>query len=885
MAFTVISFLAVATIIKCHHACSILLDSTIKTHNLTERARADFYRAAHIADSVILNSLIGDHGEAESLFKEFNVSTEALGRDFDEIIALIEKDPFVDKSIAKELLDKMSAAKKQMISQYFPEIAQIYFEIKVDRDADVSSAAKVARTRLSEIAETVLTVASGIETAGAEAYANYVDYLLAQIRQLRNFIIASIIASFILLLPLLILIKKPIKDAQLILQKVKEGQFIDLRSPYKNEIAILLNDVAEIIDRYKEALDEKETMRLEAVKANESKSRFLATMSHEIRTPMNAVIGITEMELIRENVPKSLADSLGKIRASGHVLLGIINDLLDLSKIETGKLELIPGEYDLPSLINDTAQLNIIRIGSKPLEFALEVDPSVPASLIGDSLRIKQILNNILSNAFKYTERGQVTMAVAFTPNESGDNGLLTFRVTDTGQGMSQEDVARLFEEYSRFNQGLNRDTEGTGLGMAITQKLTSMMKGSIAVKSQPGRGSEFTVSLPQLTVRDSNVIGQELAERLSKFTYLDNNFDKNLLFKRNYMPYGSVLVVDDLESNLFVAQGLMAPYGLKIEAVTNGRSALDRVRAGEVYDVIFLDHMMPEMDGLETIGRIRELGYTAPIIALTANAISGNDKMFREHGFDGFISKPIDLRLLDATLNAYVAHRRPHEAKLPESPGTTELASEALAPDSTPLPEIEGLDVAVGLARIGGSRSRYLDLLEVFLRDANGDLAILATVPDDPSLTFFTTRVHALKSALANIGAEALSESSALLEKAGRESDFLTLKGKLPPFHAELTALLGRISENVAQFRAGGSEPPFEPGVADSLTRLLEALKEKDTEAIDDNLAQLRAWPLAPKDSQVVSEIADSILVADFQRAMDSLLAWRSSFNGKNAQ
>jgi signal transduction histidine kinase/CheY-like chemotaxis protein len=873
LAFTVISFRAVGTIINCHHACSILLESTIKTHTLAERARADFYRITQIADNMIMNLYIGDYGAAESLFNEFTISSAVLGGDFDGIIALIEKDPFVDKSIITDLLEKMNAAKKMMTAEYIPELVAIYSAIKADRAADVSGWVKTTRARLSDIAGNVLSVVGGIEIAGNEAYDNYVDYLLAQIDQLRNFIFVSIIGSLALLIPLLVLIKKPVRDAQYVLQQVKEGKFLDLRTPYKNEIALLLNNVADIIDRYKQVIDEKETMRIEAVKANESKSRFLATMSHEIRTPMNAVIGISEMELIRDDLPEDLTNALSKIRNSGHTLLGIINDILDLSKIETGKLELLPAEYDLPSLINDTTQLNVIRIGSKPVEFTLEVEPSVPASLVGDGLRIKQILNNILSNSFKYTERGKITLAVSFAPGGGNGDALLIFRISDTGQGMRQEDIARLFDEYSRFNLSVNRNTEGTGLGMAITRKLTAMMNGTITVESEYGKGSVFTVALPQGVVDAGGVSGAERAARLRKFSFNDDSRGEKLQFQREHMPYGSVLIVDDMETNLFVARGVMTPYGLTIETVTSGFDALNKVRSGKAYDVIFLDHMMPDMDGIETISRLRGMGYKAPIVALTANATVGNDKMFLEHGFDDFISKPIDLRQLDAVLNTYVKGRHADEAKRLHGMEAAVQTKEEVAPQKSALPEIVGVDMAAGIARAGGSQRRYLDLLEVFLRDAQDGFAFLDKTPEESSLHLFTTQVHALKSALANIGSNELSLAASLLENAGRKADMSAIRANLPPFQDKFASLVARIGAIVVSARDGDSEEtPVESNIWEALARLREALQAKDVDEVDSALAHLQAMPLTGKMRQAASEIADFVLTADFQKAADAL-------------
>ncbi|MDR3355230.1 MAG: response regulator, partial [Synergistaceae bacterium] len=667
-----------------------------------------------------------------------------------------------------------------------------------------------------------------------------------------------------------------------------------------------LNNVADIIDSYKRTIDEKETMRVEAVKANESKSRFLATMSHEIRTPMNAVIGISEIALMRGDLPGDLAGSLLKIRNSGHTLLGIINDILDMSKIETGKLELLPAEYDLPSLINDTMQLNVIRIGSKPVEFALEVDPSVPARLVGDELRIKQILNNILSNAFKYTERGKVTLAVSFASGAENGDGSLILRVSDTGQGMRKEDVARLFDEYSRFNLGLNRNTEGTGLGMTITRKLTAMMNGVIEVESEYGKGSSFTVSLPQRTIENAGVIGAEIVSRLRNFTFSDDSRDKKLQLQREYMPYGSILIVDDMESNLFIAQGLMAPYGLKIETVTSGFTALEKVRAGSVYDIIFLDHMMPDMDGIETIRRLRELGYSAPVIALTANATAGNDKMFREHGFDEFISKPIDLRQLDITLNTYVKGRHSEDAQRlhnREAGGAArrnetaerwipheKLKKAELAAEQAPAPRtaglrIKGLDTARGIAMTGGSEANYIEVLTLFCKDSAARLEILKKMPDESGLAAFVTQVHSLKSASASIGAAEISAEAARLEVAGREGNMVFIEEAAPVFSARLEELVEAIRAELANGTDTGARSATGPAPnADYhplLRELAAALEAENTRAVDRLLEELNQKTLDAKTRESLEQISEQVLTAEFDAALEIIAGMTDAKEG----
>jgi len=394
--------------------------------------------------------------------------------------------------------------------------------------------------------------------------------------------------------------------------------------------------------------------------ANQAKSVFLANMSHEIRTPMNAILGIAEIQLHDKTLSAETVDAFGRIYESGGLLLNIMNDILDFSKIEAGKLELVPVRYDIPSLINDTSQMNRLRYESKQIIFTIQVDEKMPRELFGDVLRIKQILNNILSNAFKYTDEGSIIFSVT-AESELGvqdENVTLVFRVSDTGIGMTEEQIGKLFEEYERFNVDNNPTTVGTGLGMSITKRLLGLMVGEISVESKPGKGSVFTVRLPQKRT-NMEVCGAELAEKLQNFSFHNATLTKKTLFLREYMPYGSVLVVDDVDLNLHVAKGLLKPYGLQIDTAESGLEALEKIKSGRVYDIVFMDFMMPKMDGMETTKLIRGLGYKNCIVALTANAIVGQAEMFLANGFDGFISKPIDSRELNFVLNEFIRNKK----------------------------------------------------------------------------------------------------------------------------------------------------------------------------------------------------------------------------------
>ena len=523
-------------------------------------------------------------------------------------------------------------------------------------------------------------------------------------------------------------------------------------------------------------------LKEEAVAANRTKSNFLATMSHEIRTPLNAIIGIAQIEMQDENLPEKHATAFEKIYGSGSSLLGIINDILDMSKIETGKLELNPVEYDMPSLINDAVQLNIVRIGSKRIEFCLVVDENLPSRLLCDELRIKQILNNLLSNAIKYTEKGEVTLSV--NCQAAGEEAMLSFSIKDTGQGMKEEDRKKLFSEYTRFNESANRAVEGTGLGLNITKRLVEMMDGTITVESEYGSGSTFMVTIRQKAV-ECEPVGAELAKRLSNFTFTSKSQNKQLI-TREPMPYGSVLVVDDVDTNLYVARGLLSPYKLEIETACSGFAAIEKTESGRKYDVIFMDHMMPQMDGIETTRRLREGGYDGVIVALTANALIGNDEMFAKKGFDGFIPKPIDIRQLNAALNKFVRDRHPEEA-------------EKYRPET--VAEEDAKDCATALDP---------KVKQIFREDAKKAIVALSEAAAADDMKLFTITAHAMKSALANVGEPEASRSAYALESAGQQGDrgfigantgsfIKTLEGLIEKFSPEMETGDGDVTEDTA--------------------------------------------------------------------------------------
>jgi len=593
----------------------------------------------------------------------------------------------------------------------------------------------------------------------------------------------------------------------------------------------------------KEYQERLRNIALQEQEANQLKSRFLATMSHEIRTPLNAIIGIMEIQLQKESNPPDTKEAFEKIYESGNLLLNIINDILDFSKIAEGKMEIVPFRYDIPSLINDTAQLNYLRYESKPVKFIITVDPDTPLELVGDELRIKQILNNLLSNAFKYTEEGEVELSVSFEPPSpaAGGDVVIIFRIRDTGQGISKEHIGRLFEDYMRFNPDINRTITGTGLGLSITKRLLDLMHGEIAVESQPGKGSVFTVRLVQKRIGEA-VCGKENAQRLREFAFRGAAIEKKAQVIREYMPYGRVLVVDDIKSNLFVAKGLLSPYGLHIDAVESGVQAVEKIRNGNVYDIIFMDHMMPVMNGIEAAGAIRSMGYTNPIIALTANAMAGQAEMFMQNGFDGFIPKPIDSRKLDAVLNEFIRDKKP--------------------------PEI-----------VESSRRERLnkDVKKYFLLDAEDAVEKLEEINahnyalGDKDIESYEIIVHGVKSALVNVGETKLSEMAYRLEKAAKEKNIAVISRETPALIKALKSAIEKLGGKLNQEKGSGGAQISGEDTAFLRDKLLEvktacqAVNKKAAKKAMSNLKQ-KKWP--QKISNILDEISVYLLHSDFEKA-----------------
>ncbi|MDR1099577.1 MAG: response regulator [Treponema sp.] len=589
--------------------------------------------------------------------------------------------------------------------------------------------------------------------------------------------------------------------------------------------------------------------KLEAEAANRSKSAFLATMSHEIRTPLNAIIGLSEIELQRD-LPAETRAALEKIHNSGSGLLGIINDILDISKIEAGSFTLIPVDYDSPSLINDTIQLNIVRIGSKPIEFELEIDETLPARLHGDELRVKQILNNLLSNAFKYTREGKVVLRIHWEVRER--DLMLVFIVEDTGRGIKKEDLGKLFSEYSQFDTHANRKIEGTGLGLSITKKLVDMMEGTIQVESEYGAGSIFTARIRQ-GIASPEPLGRDMVESLKTLRFQEDrhSWGKNLI--RSWMPYGKALVVDDVATNLEVAKGLMLPYGLTIDCVSSGQEAVDKIRQAKVrYDMVFMDHMMPGMDGIEAVRIIRneigtEYAQTVPIIALTANALAGNEEMFLSNGFNDFISKPIDLMRLDTLLNQWIRDRQSEEtlqnARRTQTEKSGKEPEQAAAGTSAAGPDRPGaVNFEAGVERYGGE-TIYLNILRSYTIHSPKLLEKLRALSPE-SLADYAITVHGLKGASYGICADGIGRQAEELEQAAKAGEYERVAADNGGFILRVEQALEELGALLEQNTAG--EPAKQRAAAPDkalLEKLLDASKRFKPTAMEEVLAELEKY------------------------------------------
>jgi signal transduction histidine kinase/CheY-like chemotaxis protein len=637
---------------------------------------------------------------------------------------------------------------------------------------------------------------------------------------------------------------------------------------------LLLMDVT----RTHQLVEELKGAKAKAEDANQAKSAFMSSMSHEIRTPMNAIVGMTEI-LLRSEMSPQQQGYLNNIKNSGNALLTIINDILDFSKIESGKLEIVNDEYEPMSMLNDLSMIFLNRIGEKGVELLYEIDPALPNKLYGDSLRLRQVIINITNNAIKFTQEGYVKLSLKMEKIDEREVEL-SIRVKDTGQGIKEEDLGKLFQSFQQVDMKKNHSKEGTGLGLSISKQLVELMGGDIGVRSTYGKGSEFYFTVRQriveelpaahLKTRDRKAVSgyfmsEEMSEALKKLAadygmfYMEYNevyrqakeegffvvdflftdgvayrelapeifsakeaeqeicilqnpmtesmnvdgamvvnkplyslnfcqilnreelggFDQTDDYMNFTAPKAKILIVDDNEMNLKVAIGLLGPLQMQIETAESGKQAIEMTKENR-YDLIFMDHMMPVMDGVEATKYLRameeEYFRTVPIIALTANAVIGARETFRQAGMNDFVAKPIEMKEICAKLKTWLPKEKVEKNTKKDNVILNEMKSE----DKEPLPEIEGLDVAEGIKN-SGTKELFLSLLGDFYKLIDMKATKIEKCLADGMVRDFTIEVHALKNTARMIGAMELSGMFLELEQLGNAEDLSAIAEKTP--------------------------------------------------------------------------------------------------------
>ena len=585
--------------------------------------------------------------------------------------------------------------------------------------------------------------------------------------------------------------------------------------------------------------------------ASEAKSHFLASMSHEIRTPMNAIIGMSDL-MRTDNLDETQKAFFEDIKKMSRALLQIINDILDFSKIEAGKLELLPINFSLQELFDHVSSMSNFTANAKELKFAASMADNVPKVIFGDDVRIRQVIINIINNAIKYTREGSVDFRVYVSPqsgeSENADKKKIVnvaFSVTDTGIGIRENDIPKLFDAFQQVDNYANRGIRGSGLGLSISKRLVNMMGGDITVKSEYGKGSEFTVVLPLLE-GDAALIEQD---EVSAFVHAGNDV--------------KVLVADDNYINLKVAVAYLAKHQIHADTALDGVQAIEKIKK-KAYDLVFMDHMMPEMDGIEAAKRIRALGeerFTSlPIIALTANAVSGAREEFLAAGMSDFISKPIDPKILNRCLLKWLP-----ASKITIQRAETQNIGAGIF-DNTQLIRPLPLNRELGLQNTGGDSDLYNQLLRSFLRDHNDDMRAIRNAFNSGDALTARRIVHTLKSTAALIGALELHAKAAALEKIISETqncgddELKKLDGLLEAVLSELRGpefIVPKTGEKTGETGSADAETLKK---AEALIAELYPLLETGNTKCLDYTGQIRETlaPIYPQADSLADEIED---------------------------
>ena len=618
--------------------------------------------------------------------------------------------------------------------------------------------------------------------------------------------------------------------------------------------------LVEIIDKEKRERERLAEERNKANEANEAKSSFLSNMSHEIRTPINAILGMNEM-ILRESKEEETLVYAENVRTSGNALLGIVNDILDFSKIEAGKMDIIDVDYDLASMLNNIVNMIRERIVEKGLEFIVKVDPNTPNLLHGDEVRIRQAITNILTNAAKYTEQGSVEFNVGYYKGNSDNKIMLNVSVKDTGIGIKDEDLIKLFSAFERVDEKRNRNIEGTGLGLNITQRILRLMNSELEVDSVYGEGSIFSFSVEQGVVRADGIGDFETAYR--------NSMAARENYKERFIaPDAEILVVDDTPMNIKVFVSLLKSTKVKIDVAESGDKCLDMTKTKK-YDLIFLDHRMPHKDGIETLAELKAMednpNTKTPVISLTANAISGAREEYIAAGFDDYLTKPVNSEKLEDMIMRYLPEELVHKVMVDESEHEPDQDLPAFIKD------ISELDVNAGIEHFGRV-STYVEMLAAYSASSEQGAQEIETLWAQKDIKSLTIKVHAVKSPSRAIGALKLANLAQILENAGDIDDRETLKSGLGELVERYRALGQQLAPLLERPDANTLPPISEEELQKAYTAISEFMQMFDFDNVCTVVKSLGDYNIPDSERSRCRALEEAVRTFDYDKIPDIL-------------